>query len=408
MSSKHWRRLLSFVTILLLIVYGWVRGQEPEPPLPGELPPPVIVGVPEDLGPHLSVRIDSFRLGENTGEPSSGNPAELRISLLVVRKDGKSTKQIFPGSASPLSVAAGGERDLGDFLLTIPDYQEDEEIRIYILAVDEDEQGGIGGITTDTAMSGALNILEAALERAEMLPKREIASFLTGTGLDVLAGALVDWWEEAEVLGEYVLILYPEENWYLERQLYLPTADGNMEFYVSILDSARPSTTPVATVPATTVTPLTPTLTPGITAILTPTPLPPPPPPPSPPIAKQLLDSAISIRDAERVIGAEIDYAVSGGRGWVDCSNIVSAYETITTAPAYTTSSNEVELNQANNLYKHAIETIRLTNNNLYANCQSTSQFHIPGLTWQTARSGIASVEAELNRAIEILEALVK
>lgn len=379
-------------------------------PLPDQISPSVTVGVREDPGVHLSIRIDSFRLSENTGEPSSDDPAELRIALLVIRKDGKSTKQIYPGAISPMLVAAGEGGEFGDFLLSIPDYQEDEEIWVYILAVDEDVQGEISGVSTDFAMNGALNVLEAALEGAEVLPKKGIADFITSSSLSALAGTSLGWWEQADIVGEHVLVLSPEENWYLGRQLHL--ANGNMEFYVSILDPTRPSATAAPTVQATSAAPSTPTVSPGIIATPTPTPTPtpllPPPPPPSSPIAQQLLDSAISVRNAERVIGAEIDSVVNGESERVNCGNIISAYKTIETAATFNTSSSEENLKQANNLYQSAIEEIMRTGTNLYANCQNTGQPDIPAQTLKTARSGIANVEPELNRAIEILEALVK
>ena len=419
------------VSLVVVVVYLIWPRYEPDPGL--RVPTPALIGIPlSSSSEDIAIKVNRLVIKDRTGDEFD-NVAELRFVLFAIREDEESVRQVFPGHSTPKLLRANSEYVLENFALTVTDFRSDETVYLYLLAFDEDTQGNFGEIGTDAAVSESIEILQKVLERDGILPDIGMSSFIVGSATSLAASALISWWREADLVGEYLLKLTPDNNWYLERDLFLQSTDANMDFYVSVMRQTSPSNciaavTPedageeegespvepsIATVEGATpdtqedvstpyYCPPTPTSTAGganPVPLLT---------PPSPDPTAELLQSVIVVRDAERAIGAEIDYAVTGERGWADCSNVTKAYEAILNAPAYEDLSENREYTQANSAYRHAIDTIVRTSRDLYANCLDRTQYSIPPLTWTISRTGINDAEEALNRAVALLLELIE
>jgi hypothetical protein len=149
----------------------------------------------------LSIKINDVRILNN--DYDNGNGAEAYFVIFVTREYGqvRQAKLMIPPDSNPIFLRTNEKLDLSGYSLGINNIQDnyDEEISLYILGFDSDEQSEL----TNLALDAALAIAEDAI------PGSSFTKFVLGR----LSGNALAWWQNEDLLGEYSLILNKSNNW---------------------------------------------------------------------------------------------------------------------------------------------------------------------------------------------------
>lgn len=222
-------RVSLFVSLLLLLVA--CSDSDPTPPQT-----PLIIGPASQTSGNLSVRVDKVLL-DATGGDTFG-PSEVYFELMVIRRDGKSVRVKYPGNGT-FSNAGLDDINLNDFSLTINQIRPDETVLLYFLAFEEDELSLVEEASVSAAMDGTMELLEQKLteDGGEALAKQlgrgaSLATFVVTT----VAGVALEWWQQADLLGDYAVLLTPENNWLIQQRTWTgQNPASNMVVYFSFL-----------------------------------------------------------------------------------------------------------------------------------------------------------------------------
>ena len=149
--------------------------------------------------------------------------------------------------------------------------------------------------------------------------------------------------------------------------------------------TARPSLAPHASA-----TPR-PTTSPEPTATSTRRPGPPPP---------DFLKTVAGIKRQMEIFGGIIDIAFNGS-GAIDCNEVITVHDSVTTAPLLNVANS---LAGANQLYRQGVDNFTSKTRDMYLNCQSflanNSNGAIPFQQWGPARQGVSESVDLLRQSI--------
>lgn len=220
----------NFVSICLLsLCYTLLIACSTTSPtnIPVSTATPVLAGGGEGFTNNLNIRIDSIKILENNGDFLWRG--EVYFALLAVKKNGNSAKLILPGQGT-FNVFVGDQIALADFSLSANNISANELIAVYILAFEDDQ-------LTPEAQHVINIVLEATILALEATKYEYPPASIIQFALDNLAGEALDWWQEADVLGEYSLVLAQSNDWMRGEQYLAQSLNGNLEIVFTILHS---------------------------------------------------------------------------------------------------------------------------------------------------------------------------
>lgn len=224
-----------FISMLLALVLVAGCSSEAAPsPVPVQRLTPV--GPAQDTPNNLVVRTDWVKVGD--AQEIDGSE-ELHIDLLVVRSNESSRRLQAPG-VGVYRVKKATTIDLADFALTINDVQPDETILLYWLAIDQDETDWATGTMEDVSLDFAAGILGNAIAAGRL------GSMTAPTHIGLItfilsnaAGAVLDYWQQADVLDGAVVLLDPSNDTsrLINQRVQLDGDNGYMTVQFALLDA---------------------------------------------------------------------------------------------------------------------------------------------------------------------------
>lgn len=163
----------------------------------------------------FTIQINEVQLLHTDGDNGTG--AEAYFVMFATREYGevKKAKLVIPPDTDTVQMRVGDSLDLSSYSFGINNVQDvrDEEIAIYIMGLDNDEQSEL----TNFALDAALAIAESAV------PGSSFIKFV----LSSLSGKALEWWQNEDLLGEFSLVLNKNNNW-LEGTHSAVSANGNL------------------------------------------------------------------------------------------------------------------------------------------------------------------------------------
>jgi hypothetical protein len=211
---------------LIFLLWLFVGCDSPTPTLAPQRQPSV-VNAGQGFTNNINFRIDSIRVLEDDGD--SGNGGEFIFALLATRQaNQKSAKLLMPGEGSYF-VETGKNISLQDFSMSVNDVKSNEKIYFYFLGIEDDE------LTPEANNLAELAIgLTVALLGELKHPVASVSAF----ALENLVGEGLEWWQEADVMGEYAVVLEPNNHWLVGNQYRELSTNGNIEITYTILSSS--------------------------------------------------------------------------------------------------------------------------------------------------------------------------
>lgn len=221
------------VSLLSVLVLFLVACSSPEPVAPQT---PLVIGPASQTPRNLSIRVDKVLI--NADEGDIFGPSEVYFELLVIRREGKSVRIKYPGNGT-FPNSGPDAINLNDFSLTVNQIKPNETVLLYFLAFEEDELSIAEETAASTAMEGTMELLEQKLteDGGEALAKQlgrgaSLGSFIITT----VAGVALEWWQQADLLGDYAVLLTPENNWLIQQRTWTgQNPANNMVVYFSFL-----------------------------------------------------------------------------------------------------------------------------------------------------------------------------
>ncbi len=204
-------------------------------------PQPVINLSPQNISNgnstshNISVRIDWVEITGNLGELIGDS--EIYFELFIIRENGASSLLRRPAEGA-YKPTRGEKIYLDQFSVTINNVQENESIFIYLLALEDDEitssMDNNSELATNAAMNAGSAILESKLASGQLAvllgKKANIAAFI----ITSVAGVALDWWQQADILGEYPVLLDQNNNYLVGDSIEDISQNGNLMLKYSI------------------------------------------------------------------------------------------------------------------------------------------------------------------------------
>jgi len=203
-----------------------------------------VVGIAEPKLDNLDIRIDWVSISNDVGD-LLGN-GELYLELLVIRQNGDSRSLRAPGLES-YSIRGNERIPLDGFSLTINEIEINEKVLVYFLAFESDELDFLSDRAASTAIDSAIVTLEHGLETGAILGKTLSHANIFSLILTTVTGGAYEWWQEADTLGGYAVLLEQDNNW-LSGQTYRGKSDdGNLTLQFSIIPDLQSNTVELIT-----------------------------------------------------------------------------------------------------------------------------------------------------------------
>lgn len=194
-----------FSTVFLLISCG---GTSSTPPNSS----PIRVGAATLPSVNsINLRLDWIEIEDSNGDLLG--PSEVMIQLFVIRTNNNSRLLQAPGTGN-YSMDGNGRIRLNDYYIGIDNLMENEEVLVYVLALDKDELNPASEIGTGAALEGGLRALERGLEQGQLGRRLAGRASLVTFILSQVTDIALDWWKQADIIGEYAFILYPQNSSY--------------------------------------------------------------------------------------------------------------------------------------------------------------------------------------------------
>lgn len=211
------------ITILLSILLAACQPETVPIPQPGSN---------GSSAKNISIRIDWVEIIEDLGEPFGDS--EVYFELFVIRENGDSRKLRAPAQET-YKLIPGESIPLDQFSLTVNNYQANEKIFIYILALEGDELDSGASGTLNIAMNAGSVALEKGLTNGQIATlaskKANIATFI----ITSVTGVALDWWQQADILGEYPILLDRNNNYLIGQTIEDISQNRNLKLKFSIL-----------------------------------------------------------------------------------------------------------------------------------------------------------------------------
>lgn len=173
-----------------------------------------------------------FEIQEVTilADKRDGFDGQTEFQLYVIASDGTtSAKQTYPAD-SFVAVSPGDTIPLDKFGLWVDANAIGDELVIYILAVDLDDQAPMGELTNSVVAGLLETAVTAVLTQGAGLTVELAVGILADQG----GGLLQEWLEEADPIGEATITLKRSKGWGAGRPVTLRTADGGLEIVYQV------------------------------------------------------------------------------------------------------------------------------------------------------------------------------
>lgn len=181
----------------------------------------------------INLRLDWIEIEDSNGDLLG--PSEVMIQLFVIRTNNNSRLLQAPSTGN-YSMDGNGRIRLNDYYIGIDNLMENEEVLVYVLALDKDELNPASEIGTGAALEGGLRALEKGLEQGQLGQRLAGRASLVTFIISQVADIVLDWWKQADIIGEYAFILDPQSSAY-------EVATENMRLQFSTFpNSSNPST----------------------------------------------------------------------------------------------------------------------------------------------------------------------
>lgn len=187
---------------------------------------------------NILIRIDWIQVNGIVGD-MVGN-GELFVDMLVIRANGDSRQLQAPGNGS-YKIGEIRKIKLDGYSLSVNGITSNETILLDIVAFDSDEIGFLQSQVASAALDGTLTLLEKHLEEAAFVAQMGSKATIVGFVISTAVGGVLDWWQEADVLGDYAVILEPSNNWMLGSPHVVTSSNGNITLSYTIMKDDVPS-----------------------------------------------------------------------------------------------------------------------------------------------------------------------
>lgn len=227
-------KLLALFLVGVIVFAGGCTGVSGAPMPTAILNEPIVLGAGVAHQENLSVRLDYVRILEADGDAIGSN--EVYFAILVVRPDQpppmNSAKLIMPGDGTLHGVNNGDIVKLGGFGIQLENVEPDEIIHVFFLGIDEDENNPQRQLA-EGAFQVTLDLLSGAV------PAGGLVKFMLSQTIGQAGDKVLDWWREADVIGEYAFTVKGTDHPLIGKQSRVSSNNGNLEFYFSLIPNTE-------------------------------------------------------------------------------------------------------------------------------------------------------------------------
>lgn len=184
------------------------------------------IGAGEVSSNNISIRLDQVYFHHQEGV--SRDIKKAFFTILVARSAGQSAKLLIPGDGY-IEMRPNSAIKLNDFSITINNVKPDETIHVYFVAFNEDKDDP-QLLLASVALDATTFILGEAPH-----PLTKISAY----ALEKLGGSALDWWAEADILGEHSLNLSPYDDWSRGIHDHFRPSGSSISFSYTIMHSTE-------------------------------------------------------------------------------------------------------------------------------------------------------------------------
>lgn len=233
---KYPKNILISQLFSLLFFITACGNSQPLPPKPQNTPDPAnVVGTATVYETNLAVRLDHVNILET---PVEFGTNEVFFSILVVRPEYPSLinsgKLSLPLSGTISDVKAGDTILLESVGIYLSDVKPDETIYVYLLGFEDDANMPQSyRKTADVMLAATMSLL------LEAVPMGGVANFVINQGIGQMNGELLDWWQEADLLGEFAVSINRGDESIIGKQSHGISDNGQLEFFYSLIPTTE-------------------------------------------------------------------------------------------------------------------------------------------------------------------------
>lgn len=159
----------------------------------------------------VNLRLDWIEIEDSDGDLLGLN--EIVIQLFVIRANNNSALLQAPGTGN-YRMEGNGRIYLDDFSIGIENLMENEEFLVYVLVLDKDELNRASEIGINAGLEGGLRVLEKGLEQGQLGRQLAGRASLVTFILSQVTDIALDWWKQADIIGDYAFMLGPQNSSY--------------------------------------------------------------------------------------------------------------------------------------------------------------------------------------------------
>jgi len=228
----HALQILSSFSLLATSCGG--SGQSTQAPAAIQ-PNPVSVN---SNGDYLNILNKSVEFMDSTGDPDG--TGELQLITIVSDDSGHSDALICPYGAV-VKIQTGDRVNPCNAGLSYPLELVEGHLYIMIIAVDIDDTGVLGDISTNVLTSGLAYGLGQAIEAAGYATGSApviIGTLVLETVLGYAGGKVQEYFEKSDVLGSQSFVLSQASNWNSDHPIVAQSVNGSVEFSFVVQQSS--------------------------------------------------------------------------------------------------------------------------------------------------------------------------
>jgi hypothetical protein len=182
----------------------------------------------------------NFQIRELTvlADRGDGLDGKAELQLYVVASDGKPPARLVYPANGVVKVSVGETVFPGKFMIGVDLNSIGDELVVYVLAVDIDEQSPGEALATDLVLDLLVNAVLAAVSGGTSPTLAKLVKLGTSQ--------LKSWARQADVIGEQAFVLTRSNGWSAGRHELDHTDDGGLRLLYEVYVADQPSTRPAA------------------------------------------------------------------------------------------------------------------------------------------------------------------
>jgi len=159
-------------------------------------------------------------------DKGDGIDGQAEFQIFVVATDGETSAKLAYPAEGVVPVSVDESIELGKFALSVDTHAIGDELTIYMVAVDSDEQTAAGQLATDVVLDLLTGAVLAGVTGGSSLALDLFAGQATGL--------LAEWIRQSDVIGQDTIVLKRSQSWSTGSAVTHKTPDGGLEIVYQV------------------------------------------------------------------------------------------------------------------------------------------------------------------------------